>query len=227
MTDYFVVFGDLLIALPTYMLNGFLATLYWLGDAGAAWVSLICAGLIMRFVDRQVQSRAAFRPGRSGRESTSADLYTAQITTGIVAGLWLISQWGMGAPVPWIGAAMWITGTILVLMVHMQGTTLLWNVKSGIAIYALAVIGSRLYLAYTAQLSATQWATLIGTSESAATVIANTRGNVTSIILWALWLVIPLGYFAMLLQQVLINPMSLVNPLAGASELIERYRTRR
>jgi len=75
MTDYFVVFGDLLIALPTYMLNGFLATLYWLGDSGAAWVSLLCAGLIMRFVDRQVQSRAAYRPGRSGRESTSADLY--------------------------------------------------------------------------------------------------------------------------------------------------------
>lgn len=227
MTDYFVVFGDFLIALPTYMLNGFLATLYWLGDSGAAWVSLLCAGLIMRFADRQVQSRAAFRPGRSGRESTSADLYTAQITTGIVAGLWLISQWGMGAPVPWIGAAMWITGMIIVLVVRMQAHTLLWNVKSGIAIYSLAVIGSRLYLAYTAQLSATQWAALIGTSESAATVIANTRGNVTSIILWALWLVIPLGYFAMLLQQVLINPMSLVNPLAGASELIERYRIRR
>ena len=39
--------------------------------------------------------------------------------------------------------------------------------KSGIAIYSLAVIGSRLYLAYTAQLSADQWAALIGTSESA------------------------------------------------------------
>jgi hypothetical protein len=104
---------------------------------------------------------------------------------------------------------------------------LLWNVKSGIAIYALAVIGSRLYLAYTAQLSADQWAALIGSTESAAAVIANTRGNVTTIILWALWLVIPLGYFAMLLQQVLINPVSLVNPLAGAGELIQRYRTRK
>jgi hypothetical protein len=122
---------------------------------------------------------------------------------------------------------MWLAGTIIVLLVRMQEHTLLWNVKSGISIYALAVIGSRLYLAYTAQLSADQWAALIGTSESAASVIANTRGNVTTIILWALWLVIPLGYFAMLLQQVLINPMSLVNPLAGASELIDRYRTRR
>ena len=227
MTDYFVVFGDLLAALPTYLLNGVLATVYWLGESGAALVSILCAGLIIRFVDHRVQSRAAFRPGRSGREAATPDLYTAQITTAIILVMWVISQWGMGAPVPWLGAAMWLTGTIIVLLVHMQEHTLLWNMKSGIAIYSLAVIGSRLYLAYTAQLSADQWAALIGTSESAAAVIANTRGNVTTIILWALWLVIPLGYFAMLLQQVLINPMSLVNPLAGASELINRYRTRR
>jgi hypothetical protein len=227
MTDYFVVFGDFLAALPTYLLNGVLATVYWLGESGAALVSILCAGLIIRFVDQRVQSRAAFRPGRSGREAATPDLYTAQITTVIILVMWVISQWGMGAPVPWLGAAMWLTGTIIVLLVHMQEHTLLWNMKSGIAIYSLAVIGSRLYLAYTAQLSADQWAALIGTSESAAAVIANTRGNVTTIILWALWLVIPLGYFAMLLQQVLINPMSLVNPLAGASELINRYRTRR
>ncbi len=227
MTDYFVVFGDFLAALPTYLLNGVLATVYWLGESGAALVSILCAGLIIRFVDQRVQSRVAFRPGRSGREAATPDLYTAQITTAIILVLWVISQWGMGAPVPWLGAAMWIAGTIILLLVHMQEHTLLWNMKSGIAIYSLAVIGSRLYLAYTAQLSADQWATLIGTSESASAVIANTRGNVTTIILWALWLVIPLGYFAMLLQQVLINPMSLVNPLAGASELINRYRTRR
>ena len=227
MTDYFVVFGDFLAALPTYLLNGVLATVYWLGESGAALVSILCAGLIIRFVDQRVQSRAAFRPGRSGREAATPDLYTAQVTTAIILVLWVISQWGMGAPVPWLGAAMWIAGTIILLLVHMQEHTLLWNMKSGIAIYSLAVIGSRLYLAYTAQLSADQWAALIGTSESASAVIANTRGNVTTIILWALWLVIPLGYFAMLLQQVLINPMSLVNPLAGASELINRYRTRR
>jgi len=227
MTDYFVIFGDFLAALPTYLLNGVLATVYWLGESGAALVSILCAGLIIRFVDQRVQSRAAFRPGRSGREAAAPDLYTAQITTAIILVLWVISQWGMGAPVPWLGAAMWIAGTIILLLVHMQEHTLLWNMKSGIAIYSLAVIGSRLYLAYTAQLSADQWAALIGTSENASAVIANTRGNVTTIILWALWLVIPLGYFAMLLQQVLINPMSLVNPLAGASELINRYRTRR
>jgi hypothetical protein len=227
MPDYFVIFGNFLSSLPTYLLNGILAAVYWLGDSSAAIVSILCAGLIIHFVDKRVQSRAAFRPGRSGREAATPELYTAQITTAFVLVLWVISQWGMGAPVPWLGASMWITGMILLFLVHMQEHTLLWNVKSGIVIYSLAVIGSRLYLAYTAQLTADQWAALIGSSESAAAVIANTRGNVTSIILWALWLVIPLGYFAMLLQQVLINPMSLVNPLAGATELINRYRTRR
>ncbi len=64
-------------------------------------------------------------------------------------------------------------------------------------------------------------------TESASMVIASTRGNVTTIILWALWLVIPLGYFAMLLQQLFINPISLSTPLASAQELIERYRVRR
>ena len=84
MTDYFVVFGDFLVALPTYLLNGVLATVYWLGESGAALVSILCAGLIIRFVDQRVQSRAAFRPGRSGREAATPDLYTAQITTAII-----------------------------------------------------------------------------------------------------------------------------------------------
>jgi hypothetical protein len=147
--------------------------------------------------------------------------------TAIVLVLWILSQWGMGEPVPWIGTAMWVVGTGILLFLRTQEFNLLWSIKTGIAIYALAVIGSRLYLAYTAQLSPEQWAALIGSTESAATVIASTRSNVTTIILWALWLVIPLGYFAMLLQQTLINPASLVNPLAGAAELIERYRMRR
>ena len=226
MNDIFVLFGDFLTALPTYLLNGVLVTVYWLVDCAPALISMGCAGLIVYLVDQTIQNRAAFRPGRAGRELVLPDPRTAQVMTLIVLVLWIIGQAGMGAPVPWIGAAMWIFGTGVLLAIRSQEPTMLWNIKSGIAIYSLAVLGSRLYLAYTAQLSAGQWAALIGSTESAATVISNTRGNVTTIILWALWLVIPLGYFAMLLQQLLLNPMSLVNPLAGVHELIERYRVR-
>ena len=48
-TDNFVVFGDFLSALPTYLLNGVLATVYWLGESGAALVSILCAGVIYCF----------------------------------------------------------------------------------------------------------------------------------------------------------------------------------
>lgn len=229
MTDYFVLFSQFLEALPTYLLNGLLATLYWLADSGAALISLACAAGIAAWIDAHVQSRAAFRPTRNGRQGqvTPVETRTAQMITGVALLFWIASQWGMGAPVPWIGAAMWVTGLGVALLVRQQETTTLWNIKSGIFIYALAVLGSRLYLASTAQLSPEQWAALIGSTESAAQVIANTRSNVTTIILWALWLVIPLGYFAMLLQQALLNPWSLVNPLANATELIQRYRMRR
>lgn len=228
MSDYFYLFSQFLEALPTYLLNGLLATLYWLADSGAALVSVACAAGIAIWMDAGAQNRANFRPARSGRQgqNTSLDARTAQIITGVAVLFWIASQWGMGAPVPWIGAAMWGFGFLVLLLVRQQETTTLWNVKAGILIYALAVLGSRLYLAYTAQLSPEQWAALIGTTESAATVIANTRSNVTTIILWALWLVIPLGYFAMLLQQALLNPWSLVNPLANATEIIQRYRMR-
>jgi len=57
-------------------------------------------------------------------------------------------------------------------------------------------------------------------------VIANTRSNVTTILLWALWLIVPLGYFSMLVQQVFTNPMSMVNPLAGAQDLLRALRVR-
>jgi len=223
----YFAFSSFLADLPVYLLNGILAAGYALAEAGAALTSLVSAGLLARYADRRMQTRAAFRPGRAGREAAAADPHTAQVMTGLVLALWLLAQWGMGAPVPWIGAAMWACGTTLLLAMRLQEQALLWSVKSGIAIYALAVAGSRIYLAYTAQLSPAQWAALIGSAESAAAVIASTRGSVTTIILWALWLVIPLGYFAMLLQQALLNPLSLVRPLAGAGELIERYRTRR
>lgn len=132
----------------------------------------------------------------------------------------------MAAPVPWIGTAMWVIGAVAVIVMQNQQFNLLWFVKTGIAIYALAVIASRLYLAYTVQLTPEQWAALIGSSQSAAAVINSTRGNMTTIILWALWLVIPLGYFSMLLQQVFLNPVSVINPVSGVQKVLETLRYR-
>jgi len=66
MPDYFLFLGIFLANLPTYLLNGVLAVLYWLGESGAALASIACAGLILRFVDPRAQAPAAYRPEGAG-----------------------------------------------------------------------------------------------------------------------------------------------------------------
>lgn len=222
--------GLLLMDLPVYLANGLLVIGYWLADHAAAIFSVGCAILMALLPDAEIQNRAAFRPRRNDRGSEEKPFpgapRTAQAMTVIILLVWFIAQRDMAPPVPWIGAAMWIAGLAAVLALTAQRFNLLWYVKAGIAVYALAVIGSRIYLATTSYLTPEQWAALVGSRESAATIIANTRSSVTTILLWALWLVVPLGYFSMLVQQIFINPMSIVNPLAGAQDVLRALRVR-
>ncbi len=231
----------------TYVANGSLLLVYLLVGNLPAIMSLASAGFIFLVLDSEVQRRAGFRPLRGGpmgqpdlperrgmlaqamtdQRSAGPQPRTAQVLTGIVFALWLIAQTGMAAPVPWIGAVMWLVGVIVLLvMPDHQRFNQLWFVKTGLAVYALLVIGSRIYLGYATQLSPEQWAGIIGSAESASAIIASTKGNVTTIILWALWLVAPLGYFSLLVQQVFVNPMNLVSPLAGAQDVLKRIRER-
>jgi hypothetical protein len=220
-----------------YLANGLLLLLYLLAEQLPALLSLGAGALISLHFDRPLQRRAAFRPGRGERTGSGrgpADPVTggtgpqtAQILSGIVLVLWLGAQTGMAAPVPWIGAAMWLGGAaVLLVMPDHQRFNQLWFVKTGLAVYALLVIASRIYLAYTAQLTGQQWAALIGSADSAAAIVGQTRGSVTTIILWALWLVAPLGYFSLLVQQLFVNPLGLISPLAGAQDVLKRIRER-
>ncbi len=215
-----------LLDIPVYAANGLLWLLYTLFGSLAALVASGSAATLALVVDGAVQKLAGARPRRQGRGEYIPVAHTAQIITGLVIVLWLAAQWGMGAPVPWIGAAMWLTGLLAVLVSPAQRFNLLHFVKSGIAVYALAVIGSRLYMGMTSQVSPDQWAALVGTAQSAASVVASTRGNVTTIITWGLWLVIPLGYFSMLVQKLFLNPVSLINPLSSYEDMLILLRDR-
>jgi len=212
--------------IPVYLANGLLWLLYTLFGSLAALVASGSAATLALVVDGAVQKLAGARPRRQGRGESIPVAHTAQIITGMVIVLWLAAQWGMGAPVPWIGAAMWLTGLLAVLISPAQRFNLLHFVKSGIAVYALAVIGSRVYLNMASQVSPDQWAALVGTAQSAANIVASTRGNVTTIITWGLWLVIPLGYFSMLVQKVFLNPVSLINPLSSYEDMLILLRDR-
>ncbi len=211
---------------PIYAINGLLWLLYAVGSILPALVSAGTAAVMMLVVDDAVQKLAGARPLRDGRGGVQTSPKTSQTITGIVLTLWLIAQWGMGAPVPWIGAVMWIAGLLAILAVPAQRFTLLNGVKVGIVTYALAVIISRIYLAYTTRISPEEWATLLGSVETAAQVIASTRANTTTVAIWALWLVVPLGYFSMLAQQAFLNPVSLTNPFATYEQMLISLRDR-
>lgn len=215
-----------ILDLPIYLLNGLLWLLYALAGSLSALLSAVAAAVMAWVVDSTVQQLSSSRPLRQGRGESLPITRTAQILTVGVFLLWFGAQWGMGAPVPWIGAAMWLTGLGAALISPAQRFNLLWFVKSGVAVYALAVIGSRIYLNMTSEVSPEAWAALVGTSQNAVNIVANTRGNVTTVIVWALWLVIPLGYFSLLVQKLFQNPVSLVNPLASAADMLAMLRDR-
>lgn len=215
-----------ILDIPIYLINGLLWLVYGLAGSLPALVSAGAAGMMALVVDRAVQQLSGARPLRQGRGESQPITHTAQILTAGVFVLWLAAQWDMGAPVPWIGAAMWLCGLAAVLISPAQRFNLLWFVKSGVAVYALAVIGSRLYLNMTSDVSPEAWAGIVGTSQTAVNVVANTRGNVTTVIVWALWLVIPLGYFSMLVQKLFLNPVSLINPLSSYEDMLTMLRDR-
>ncbi|MCG2784773.1 MAG: hypothetical protein L6461_06670 [Anaerolineae bacterium] len=225
-TMIFDQINSFLLDLPIYLLNGLLWLVYALVGSLSALLSAGAATVMALVVDSTVQQLSGSRPLRQGRGESPPITRTAQILTAGVFLLWFGAQWGMGAPVPWIGAAMWLTGLAAVLISPAQRFNLLWFVKSGVAVYALAVIGSRLYLNMTSEVSPEAWAGMLGTAQTAVNIVANTRGNVTTVIVWALWLVIPLGYFSLLVQKLFQNPVSLVNPLASYADMLAMLRDR-
>jgi hypothetical protein len=224
--------GILLADLPVYLANGLLIVLYALFGNLAALLSASCAGLVGWRFDPPARQAAGFVPLRTGAFNPTHMPNRATslgwIMTGAAFGLWLVAQALIREPVAWIGAGMWGLGVIAISLTegHQRDNTL-WFVKSGLILYSLAVIASRVYLNYTAQLSPEQWAGLLGSTDTAAAVIANTRSNVTTIVLWAIWLVIPLGYFSMLIQQLLVMPRSLLNPKGSAQQTMQNTFNRR
>ncbi|NCP86777.1 MAG: hypothetical protein CO094_08880 [Anaerolineae bacterium CG_4_9_14_3_um_filter_57_17] len=217
---------NFLLDIPVYFVNGLLWPLYALTGILPALVSMASAGMIALVIDAPLQSLSSSRPTRAGRESQAAPSHLSQIYSGVVLVVWLVAQWGMGAPVPWIGAAMWLASFVAVLLAANQQFTLLDGQKKAILGYALLVIASRLYLGYMEQITPEQWAAMLGSADSAAQVLANTRGNVTAILTWTLWLVYPMGFFYMVAQQVGLYPTSLTQPRANPAQVLKRLRYR-
>jgi hypothetical protein len=224
--ELFDLLNTIITDAPLYIVNGILYVGYIAFGALPAIVSIVAASGLMLTADAEMQNLAGNRALRPGRGEVRVAGNTAQVLTGIVLVLWLVAQAGMGAPVPWIGAVMWLAGYVAVSISPSQRYQMLNQVKYGVVTYALAVGISRIYMLYSSQVTADQWAALIGSADAAANIIASTRGNTNTIITWSLWLVVPMGYFTLLVQQVFQNPISLAMPLETAQSTLRSLRSR-
>ncbi len=103
----------------------------------------------------------------------------------------------------------------------------LWRGKGFLLTYALALLGSRAYLATAARFDPAAWAEILGSSGEARRVIAGNLAIFSTVGTWLTWFVLPLAHFSYLIQRLLVNPLSLAAPFATVEELMAALRGRR
>ncbi len=116
-------------------------------------------------------------------------------------------------PVPLILAMMAWAGLGAVRLDRFSPKALRWRVSGGIALYALAALGFAGYAAYTSRLDPRAWSAVVAGGE-AASVVEQGRAFLSTIAVWGLWVILPLGYLALLLQGVFVHPPTLATPAA-------------
>lgn len=211
----------------TYVANGGLALMYFLWERAPQLFAIAAALVLLVTFDRLAQQEAMYAPGRYGGATKPTQIpRTAQTVTLVALGLWLIATWTYQTLVPLLGAVMWSALPIVLTMMPQQRWTLQWTMKGYLILYALAVIGFRVMLWQAGQLSPAQLAELLGGAQSAGHVIAQNTGTLATIGTWLLWVILPVGYFSIFLQNMMAQPMSMVNPLSGAQDVITTLRTR-
>jgi hypothetical protein len=139
----------------------------------------------------------------------------------IAGGLALLASLLVPPPIPLIILAMAWAGVGAVKVDRFNPDSLRWRVVGGLALYAVAALAWTAYSAYVAGLSAEQWGALFAADEAAAT-IAQGRSFLNTISVWGLWIIVPLGYFSLLLQGIFVHaPLS-----ASPEKLIQMVRAR-
>lgn len=204
--------GNALRTAATWELNGLLALLY------TAWehiVALVTAGAFASLLWWTPPERRSVQPGR--------EAFTGQrpwlLAIGILA---LLAALFAPAPAPVLLAVMAVAGSVAVAFDRFNPDALRWRVAGGLALYALASLAYLGYGSYLVSLDAAAWAEAIGGQGEAALTLAQGRAFVDTLATWGLWLILPLAYFSLLAQGLLVHP-----PLPATPEqVIQAVRTR-
>ena len=215
-----------LVDLVVLLVNGVLVIVYTIAGHTALLTALASALVVHLLIDPWVEARAAHPLRVDGwREESRQPPYQRRLTL-VTLGLWFVASLMFPTPVPWHGALMWVAGLAGLLLFPADRIPLAWRVKSMIITYALVLMGFRFLLVLLASTSPRDWASLLGSSGEAGQIIGSNASMVIAIGTWVAWYGLPAAELWYLLQRALVHPMSLVNPMQTAAEIVDEIRTR-
>lgn len=181
-----------------WSINGGLVAAFWLADHLVPLASIPALVLLLAHAPREQRPFA------------------------LVAGfLGLLTAVVVPPPIPLIVLAMAWAGVVGVALDKFNPDTLRWRVIGGLALYAVAALAWTGYTAYVGSISAEQWGGMLASNEAAST-IAQGRSFLSTISVWGLWIIVPLGYFSLLVQGLFVHPPLKATP----AEVIRTVRER-
>jgi hypothetical protein len=201
-----------------YEANGAFVTVYWMVQHLVHILSLLgLVGMGMLDLTEHARLNPTLQPRRPG--VTGPVHYTLWTAT-----LWLVTAFVMPAPVPALGLVMLLVTLAVACFERPHRYQHLRRGKGALVLYSAAALGLRVYLALSADVYG--WAATFGSVEAATQTLQQGRGLVQTIAMLALLYGIPVGYLALVVQEWISRPHSLLTPHQTAQEIVRDLHTR-
>ena len=212
MGDILRTIGEGLRAAALWELNGWLALLYTAGGPVLALLTAAAYAALLWLTPPGRRHANAARDQLSGQRPWLLAVGLLVVAAALVAPV----------PAPLLLAVMAGAGVVAVWADRFNPDGLRWRVAGGLALYAGAALAYLGYGAYLNNLDALAWAEALGGQGEAAATLAQGRAFISTLATWGLWLILPLAYFSLLAQGLLVHP-----PLGSTPEqVITAVRTR-
>lgn len=209
-----------------YVLNGVLQVVYFIVDHGPVLIGLGCAALVAGVFDRWIVMLAVTTPARQGQSAPRRVNRRPYLRTLITCGIWLVAVSAYPAPVPQLGAAMWVATVVVVLLLPTERAPVLSACKNIILTYACALLGFLWYVNTTAAASPREWAAIIGGVGAAQDTLAQNQSLVLTIGTIGLTWSGPFATALYVFKRLTAHMESLANPWHSAAEILRDIRTR-
>ncbi len=227
MSDLWQRMAQFIIDLAVYEVNGLLWLMYLVWEHAPLIIAWGCALAVMLRWDREIEDLMIYTPSRGGLRPVvrSRLQLPPQRLTLIVIVLWTVAALAMPNPVPWLGAAMWLTMVASLALIEGETAASALAGKYAIALYAVVVLAVRLGF-YVYSVDPAAWVGVVGSVEGARSLVAQGRSWPMTAGIVATWFVVPIGYIFYQGKRLLEIPRSLIAPNVEPADVHRQIRYR-